>query len=271
MKGLVSDPTQPALFVDSGNLLFKADTLPPETVKTATSVAEGVLQATRKMGGTLAGVGSRDLAAGLDFLRKQHSPPAFTWLSLNVVDPVSGKPLFTPVLFKQAGTLKIAILALTDHNLASQQGNGFKVVAWRDVLPRALTALQGKADFILLLSNYSVIENKVIAETCHDLDLILQSGHVAGNMQPFQIAQTLIAQTDTKGKYLGVLDINWQIHGHWNEMDNPSQPPLGAGKKSSSFSNRFIAITPSIASDPEIDAIVQQSIHNTDIAQRLAH
>ena len=258
------------MFVDSGNLLFKAETLPPETLKTATLVAEGVLQATRKMGGTLSGVGSRDLAAGLDFLRKQHTPPAFTWLSLNVVDPVSGKPLFTPVLFRQAGTLKIAIMALTDHTLAPQQGNGFKVAPWQDVLPRALAELQGKADFILLLSNYSVIENKVIAETCHDLDLILQSGHVAGNMQPFQIAQTLIAQTDTRGKYLGVLDINWQVHGHWNEMEKPSQPPLEGGKKSSSFSNRFIAITPSIASDPEIDAIVKQSNHNRDMAQKPA-
>lgn len=265
VKMLVTDPAWPALVAESGNLLFKNDTLPPESLAPAKIAAEGIIQATTAMGGTFAGVGSRDLTAGEVFLRRQQHPSALSWLSLNVVDSAQGKPLFAPVLFKQVGQARVAILALTDHAPFIKASGSFKVLPWQEVLAKALASIEGKADFIVLLSNYDLTTNKEIANTYTALDLILQSGHVIGNMQPLLIEHTLIAQTETKGRYLGVLDIQWQGHGRWSE-DGRSPAGLAKDEKPSTFSHRFVPITPSTASDPGIEAIVQRTKNNLDKA-----
>jgi len=221
------------------------------------------MQAIRAMGGTLAGVGTRDLAAGLSFLQQHQKPPAFTWLSLNIVDPSTQKPLFTPVLRRQAGEMKIAVLALTDHTAFENKPGKFQVLNWRDILPDALAQARQDADFILLLSNYSFLENKEIARSCDTIDLILQAGHAVGNMAPILINRTLISQTETRGKYLGVMDIDWKGHGRWSE-GSPSQQTAEKELPQSTYTNRFIALKPSIPNEPEVEALLQKTQERID-------
>ena len=267
VKMLTTDPAWPALVAESGNLLFKNDSLPPESLTSAKIAADGIIQAITSMGSTFAGIGSRDLAAGESFLRRLHKPPAFSWLSLNILDPAQNKPLFSPVLLQQAGQIRVAILAVTDHAPFANTGRSFRVAPWKEVLPQALAGLKDKADFVIVLSNYDLTTNKEIANSCTAIDLLLQSGHVIGNMQPLLIEHTLIAQTETKGRYLGVLDIQWNGHGRWSE---DGRPPAGLAKDEapSTFAHRFIPITPSTASDPGIEALVQQTKHNLDKASQ---
>lgn len=267
INGLVNDPKLPALFVNSGNLLFKTDALEPDDAETAKIAADTVVQATRKMGGTLAGIGSRDLAAGLPFLRQHHQPPAFTWLSLNLLDPAKRTPLFPPVQYQQAGDLKIAVLALTDHNALSGRSDAYQAVDWRESLPEVLAAAEREAGFILLLSNYSFVENKEIARNHKSIDLILQSGHAIGNMHPILINQTLISQVEIRGKYLGVLDIDWQGHGRWHDGSLPPQPEK-SGEQLTVYSNRFIPLKPSVTNDPAIETLVRQTQQRIDALKK---
>lgn len=249
---------QPTLVVESGNLLFKADVVPPAELVAARIGAEAIANAIRRMGATFAGIGSRDLAGGIDFLRHLHQPPAFTWLSLNLVDPTSGQPLFSPLLHQQAGGLRLVVLGLTDHQaFADQALSGGSVLPWRQVLSQAVARVAGQADFVLLLSNYSYTENREIARACAGIDLILQSGHVGGNMHPIIFDRTLLAQTEIRGRSLGVLDINWQGHVPWREG---SAGRVSLSKpQPSTFSNRFIALTPALPDDPAIETLVRQT------------
>jgi 2',3'-cyclic-nucleotide 2'-phosphodiesterase (5'-nucleotidase family) len=258
IKGLVADPKQASLIIDSGNLLFKTETLASDNPEAEKIAATGIMQATRAMGGTLAGVGTRDLAAGISFLQQHQKPPAFTWLSLNIVDPATQKPLFTPVLRRQAGEVKIAVLALTDHTAFENKPGAFQVLNWRDILPDALAKAKQDADFILLLSNYSFVENKEIARSYDAIDLILQAGHAVGNMAPILINRTLISQTETRGKYLGVMDIDWKGHGRWNE-GSASQQISEKGLQQSTYTNRFIALKPSIPNEAEVEALLRKT------------
>ena len=265
-KGLAADPKQPALIVNSGNLLFNTESLAPSNLETARVTADGIVQATRMMGGTLAGIGTRDLAAGVAFLRQQQKSADFTWLSLNLVDPATGKPLFTPMLLRQAGGVKIAILALTDHTTQNNSGE-FRVIPWQDTLQKTLDKIRPEADFVLVLSNYSLAENQEIARSCSAIDLILQAGHVVGNMTPILIDKTLISQTETRGKYLGVMDIDWNGHGHWDEgAANPQSRKTG--QQLSTYTNRFIALKPSVNADPEVEALIQQTQRRVDQLQK---
>ncbi len=266
IKQLGAEPGKSALVVNGGNLLFKTDALEPNALETAKIAADGIMQATRMMGGTMAGVGVRDLAAGIEFLRQYQTPPAFTWLSLNLVDPSTRKPLFTPVLLREVGGLKIAVLALTDHRALQNKSGDFQATPWREALPDALATLRQSADFILLLSNYDLAENQDIARTCTAIDLILQTGHVVGNMSPLLINQTLISQAETRGKYLGVLDIDWNGHGRWNEANTPqSQPKNGLP---STYANRFIALKVSMPNDPAVETVVQKTQQRIEKLQK---
>lgn len=250
IKNLAADPGHPALVVNGGNLLFKTDALPANDLEAAKLTADGIVQATRMMGGTLAGIGTRDLAAGIPFLRQHQKPPDFSLLSLNLVDPATRQPLFTPTVMRQVGGVKIAVLAITDHTGPQGKAGEFRVLPWQDSLQETVAKIRHEADFILLLSNYSLDENQEIARTCSDIDLILQAGHAVGNMTPILINKTLISQVETRGKYLGVLDIDWQGHGHWNE--------------GTTYTNRFIALKLSMSNDPEVEALVQQTQQRVD-------
>jgi len=268
-KQLAAEARYPALIVNSGNLLFATDTLPADSVETAKITANGVIEATRKTGGTLAGVGSRDLSAGLAFLRPYHQPPDFTWLSLNLVDPKTNAPLFAPVTWRRVNGLTIAVLALTDHTAVTDQAGDIRAIAWQESLKAALATVQGKADFILLLSNYSLTENKAMARTHDAIDLILQSGHATGNMTPLLVNKTVIAQTEIRGKYLGVLDIDWNGHGRWSELTPPSGSAAALGdNRLSTYSNRFLPLTLSIQSDPEVEAVIKQTQRQLNSAHR---
>lgn len=252
LRGLATDPTQPTLLISSGNMLLKKEA-PPENLQTASVTANAVAQATRTMGGKVMGVGNLDLSAGLSLLKPLHQPPDFSLLSANLVAPGSTKPLFAPVSWAMAGDVHIAILGITDHQAVSG-GEGFQVLPWQDVLKKTLAAVQPTADFILLLSNYSLAENQDIARTFGEIDCILQAGHVIGNMVPIVIKNTLISQTDIRGKYVGVLDIQWNGHGRWKDTATGAD-----SSNTSAYSNRYVALKMSMRNDPTVEAIVKQA------------
>lgn len=254
VHGLVNDAKYPAILLSSGNMLFKKSYSSAEP-DIAAIAANTVVQATRAMGGKVMGVGSLDLAAGVPLLESMHHPPDFSLLSANLVDPGTGKPLFTPISRATAGELRIAILGLTDHHAVSG-GTGFQVLPWQEVLGQALAEAQIGADFILLLSNYPLAENQEIARKFDKIDCILQAGHVIGNMVPIVINNTLISQTDVRGKFVGMLDIQWNGHGRWQEATIASTT---AEANDSTFTNRFIALKMSMRNDPAVAAIVQQA------------
>ncbi|MGE4559519.1 MAG: hypothetical protein AB7E77_04930 [Desulfobulbus sp.] len=254
MHGLVNDAKYPAILISSGNMLFKKNYSPAEP-DIAVIAANAVVQATRAMGGKVMGVGSLDLAAGIPLLESLHHPPDFSLLSANLVDPHTGKPLFTPISRTTAGKVRIAILGLTDHH-AAPGGPGFQVLPWQEVLGQALAEAQTGADFILLLSNYPLTENQEIARKFDQIDCILQAGHVIGNMVPIVINNTLISQTDVRGKFVGMLDIQWNGHGRWRETAVASTATEAVD---STFTNRSIALKMSMRNDPTVAAIVQQA------------
>ena len=253
VKGLSNDPQFPALLINGGNMLFKKGVSAAE-MPAARIAAETILAATRTMGGSVMGIGDLDLTAGLPLLNGAHHPPDFNLLSLNLVQAGSDKPIFIPVRWQQSGALKVAILGLTDHTLVSG-GEGFQVIPWQECLERAVAEIKDKADFILLLSNYSLAENQDIARKIPAIDCILQSGHVLGNMQPTVVKNTLISQTEIRGKYVGVLDIDWNGHGRWREGTTVS----AGGEATSTYRNRFEALKLSLRNDPQVEALVKDA------------
>lgn len=252
IRGLTKDANFPALVISSGNMLINKGFFSAQ-LDVAAITAKAVVQATRAMGGKVMGVGTLDLKAGLPLLQSFHQPPDFTLLSANLVAPESKTPLFAPVFWASAGGLHIAIIGLTDHHEVSGQ-TGFTILPWEDVLESTLAAVGPKADFVLLLSNYPLPENQSIARRFDQIDCILQAGHVIGNMMPIVVKNTLISQTDIRGKYVGVLDIQWNGHGRW---ENSTAAATEASN--STFTNRYIGLKTSMRNDPAIETLLKQA------------
>ena len=265
---LTHDVKWPALVLSSGNMLLDKHFHPGKRQEAAIA-AETIAQTSRLMGNNIMGVGALDLAGGLPLIRSLQQPPDFTLLSLNVVDPSSHQPIFTPYRIISVNGLRIGLLGLTDNTEISQ-GEGFQVLPWKDSLEPVLDQVRSQADFIILLSNYSMTVNKEIAGTFGSIDCILQAGHVMGNFGPIITNKALIVQTNIRGKYLGVLDIDWQGHGKWKNTKDLT--PINRSLISSEPSmvdSSFVPLVPSIPNDPAILAVVTQA--QTRISNLRAH
>ena len=255
LQRLRQQDSTPLLVLDAGNLLFKQAALPEEPGKAeaARIRARGAVAANLEMGNRFAGIAAHDLAAGPGFL-KRITDKGFVWLSANLVEARTGERLFTASVTVQAGDLKVAILGLTDP--LSRTGEDWTLLPWQEVLPTLVSSLRSQADLIILLSNQSFLENRKIAAACPGLDLIFQAGYTLGNMPPVITGQTLITQTVTRGKYLGLLDIDWKGHGPWLHLAKGAVAP--DDRTLSTFNQRFVPMDATQTDDPAMSDFVDR-------------
>ena len=160
------------------------------------------------------GIAGRDLAGGIELLKEIQERQELNWLSMNLVDDNSRQPLFSPSVNIQVGSLTIAVLGLTDERVGKKD-EGYSILPWSEVLPEAVATAEAGADMVILLSSYPDRENKEIARTIQGIDLILQSGHASSNLPPQREGETLLTRVGSRGKYLGLMRINWTGAKKW--------------------------------------------------------
>lgn len=244
--------------MDAGNLLFKAGP-PPATAGAAEAArirAAGVVAIYRAMGLRHAGIGARDLAVGPAFLHSLAGGD-FTWLSLNLYDSRGERPLFPGFTLDRAGELSVAVLALTDHRDEATRGAGdYSIRPWQEVLPGALAQLRSQADILVLLSNYPLSENQAIVRLCPEVDLIFQAGHVMGNVPPIRAGNALISQSESRGRYVGLLELDWQGRGRWQERGGSLSVQKGGAV--SGYRQRFLPLGTSMPDSPALEAQIRQ-------------
>jgi 2',3'-cyclic-nucleotide 2'-phosphodiesterase (5'-nucleotidase family) len=212
IEKISTEQHKPHLFVDSGNLLFKQAQIPPGPSQEQLN-AEGIIKAYTAMQVDAVAVGPLDLAAGLALLQTSQKQ-GFPWLSANLLDQ-KGHPLFQPMLIKKIGKMKAGIIGLT--GAVSSLPTGITRADWQTVLPALIKKTTRQCDILILLSSLSPAENQEIAQQFPALHLILAADLGSGNMNPQQVNNTLITQTDRQGKYQGILTIDWQKSGRWGK------------------------------------------------------
>ncbi len=201
-------------------MLYKKKTINIKTELERLNIfAEAIVKSTNKMGLAAAGISAQDLAGGVDFILSQQKETSFQWVSANMMLHSSSETVFKPYIIKEIGSLKIAVLGITDHsiNLQPTDKGKIKILGWEQVLQSHLESLEKEADFIILLSSYPLSENERIARELKKIDLILQSGHSKNNLPPAKVGNTLITQTSSMGKYLGKLALSIHPGSTWGE------------------------------------------------------
>jgi len=207
ISALSAQSDTPAIFVDAGNLLFKPKASPATIDDEIT--ASGIMDIQQLMAVDAVAVGPHDLAAGIDFLLAARSK-GFPWLSANIVDR-NRVPLFAPSLTISRSGIDIGIIGLTGSGAPLPQGT--QLADWRETLPRQLRHLAQSSDMVIVLSTLSPAENVEMIKQHPEIDILITADHSQGNVAPTITGRTLTTQTQSQGKYLGQLVINW-LPGH---------------------------------------------------------
>jgi len=207
---------RPVLAVDAGALFFPLrPNGPPEPLR---ATAQGIARAMALMKMDAIGIAPSDLWAGAAFLselaRRHHLP----LVSMNLLDADGRAGLFPAYVLVRAGDLRVAILGITGRgDLPAEKRSDFRITPWQDHLPGVMDEVRAKSDLIILLSSAGQEENQDMARRFRDLHVIIQAGQGPGNLVPVNIDNTLLCRTASRGKYIGLLEIDWNISGTWGE------------------------------------------------------
>lgn len=195
------------------------------------------------------GIGSYDLAAGIDYLlEKQNSSSPF--ISANLADK-NNNLYFPPYTIVSFDDRKIGIVGLSGSNFISN--DPILTLNWRDALPDHLENLKQQCDFILLLSTMSKKDNELVAQRFPEINLIISSISSNGNLRPKRVNKTLITQTHSRGKYLGILNLTWSDEREWKHQDPKTKKVLPANTPGD-YTSRFIPLSSKIKDRDDIKA-----------------
>jgi len=206
------------LVLDSGDLLFKKfiAPLPDYELREASEKARLIIEAFNFIHYDAFGIGDDDLTLGKDFLVDLSKKATFPFLSSNLYDVESGRPLFQPYLVKEVKGLRIGIFSLLSPDLFRPDDpriKGLEVKPPVEVASTLVKELQSKSDLIILLSHLGYPKDMELAQVLAGIHIIV-GGHTGVNLlNPPVIKNSILLQTPSKGMYVGRLDLQLRYPG----------------------------------------------------------
>jgi 2',3'-cyclic-nucleotide 2'-phosphodiesterase (5'-nucleotidase family) len=199
--------------LDAGDLFFKKYLTPhPENeINSLSEKARLILKSFNLMGYHAIGIGDDDLSLGKKFLIDLSKISQIPFLSSNVIDEDSGKPLFERYLIRNIKGLKVGIFSLLSQDLFLGSSDPRKKgLILRDPVETAqemVRELGSQTDFIILLSHLGYPKDMELAQKISGIHIIV-GGHTGVHLStPPVIKNTIILQTSSQGKYAGRLDL----------------------------------------------------------------
>jgi hypothetical protein len=164
-----------------------------------------LLEATKALGVDALGVGVGDLAFGLDFLLDGARRNALPYLSANLAD-AQGRLVFESRRMVERGGLKLGLTSVLGKEL---NVSGATVLDIQPAVEQEVRALrEAGVDFVILLSNLGLEEDKRLAAAVAGVDLIFGSRTRRLQVDPLIVGTTAIFQAGSRGKYLGQVDLH---------------------------------------------------------------
>ncbi len=209
----VKEKEKGVFLFDSGDLLFKRYPNPilESDLKMLREKAQLIIESFNLMGYDAVGVGEDDLTLGKEFLVEMSKRANFPFLSSNLLDAETKKPIFQPYLIKEKNGLKIGIFSLISPECFSGPTDprlkGLVVQDPKIVGREMIEELQSQTDLILLLSHLGYPKEVDFAQANPEVRLIF-GGHTGTHLLYAPVIHhTAIVQTSPKGMYAARLDL----------------------------------------------------------------
>lgn len=201
------------MVLDSGDLLLPrlGPALSPRQRNQLRLKAHLIVKAFNYMGCDAVTVGETDLALGSGFLLKMAEEAHFPFVSSNLVDRETRKPLFKPYVVRELDGLKIGIMALISRDVFPAGGNqALKEFHLQDpslTVERMVGELRDQTNLIILLSHMGHREDRRFAQRVKGIDIIVGAHTGAALYNPAVVNETLILHNSAYGKTLGSIEI----------------------------------------------------------------
>ncbi len=215
-------------------------------------------------------LGNHEFDNPLSVLKQQQEWAGFPFLSANITDAKTGKPLFDAYKIFQVNDLKVAVMGLTTDDTV-KLGNpeyleGIKIESPIKVAAKLVPELRKKADIVVAVTHMGHYNNGnyggnapgdvTLARTVPGIDVVV-GGHSQNPLfQPDEQNGTLILQAHEWGKYVGRLDFVFK-NGDivWSEY---RLIPVNLKKKVKNAEGKTerVFIEEEIAQDPEMLAML---------------
>jgi 2',3'-cyclic-nucleotide 2'-phosphodiesterase (5'-nucleotidase family) len=178
-----------------------------------TAKAHLFIESLNLMGYDSLGVGDADLALGKDFLVDLAKKAKFPFLSSNLVDSESKKPVFQSSIIKEVNGIRIGIFSLISPDAFSGSEDprlkGLTIQNPVETAQRMTKELKANADLVILLSHLTYPKDMEMAQTVTGIHLIV-GGHSGVSLAyPPVMKDTVLLQTPIKGMYAGRLDLTY--------------------------------------------------------------
>jgi len=201
------------LILDSGDFLFKRylNPVPDNELKVIGEKAHLVIESFNLMGYDAVGIGEDDLILGKEFLLEVSKKASFPFISSNLFDETSGKPLFQSSLIKETHGLRIGIFGLFSPEFfkgpSDPRRKGLSIRSPIETAQALVKELRPKTDLIILLSHLGYAKDIELAQTVEGINIIV-GGHTGINLiYPVVIKNTVILQTASRGMFGARLDL----------------------------------------------------------------
>jgi 5'-nucleotidase len=232
---------------ESPNLIFvlPGDFLSPSTMSSLFQGSQMV--ATLNAAGLdLATFGNHEFDFGLEVTRERMRESRFTWVSSNVLDPVTGLPFggAAPFVLREYGGIRVAFIGLVtpETYTLSKGAAGLKfldpIQAAKEVVARARRA---KADLIVALTHQDMADDQQLAAAVPEIDVIA-GGHEHVPLDA-RVGRTLILKTGSDAVSLGRIDLTVTV---------------GKGGRRVESKWELIPVTDQIPEKPEVAGLVKQ-------------
>lgn len=172
-----------------------------------------ILKSFDLMGYHAIGIGDDDLSLGKKFLIDLSKKSNVTFLSSNVMDEDSKKPLFQRYVIKEVNGLKIGIFALLSLNVflgpSDPRKKGLDIRDPVETAQEMVGELGPQTDLIVLLSHLGYPKDVEFAQKISGIHLIIGSHTGIHLSNPPVIKNTIIFQTSSKGMYAQKLNLTF--------------------------------------------------------------
>lgn len=170
--------------------------------------AKYVMRLMNLIGYDAAGVGRLEMfkntakALAIDDIAK------FPLISATIARNTGHTPLFQRFLLKKTGAVTVGITSVTDTTCYIPDINrtyDFSILPWEHELRDVLAEMEGKADFIVVLSQMSRQDNAKLLESFPSVDLVIQGLGNAHFEQPIPVSGGYLVAPGDRGQFVGIV------------------------------------------------------------------
>ena len=202
---------KPLLILDAGDALV-IDYFGRESEREkARKRTEVVLKLYEKIGYDALNLGDTDIGLGVEYLRNLQKRVKFPFLSANLKDRKTGKPLFNPYLIKDVGGAKVGIIGLLTANVPSYLQKEMMNYLVEEPIKVAINMVNGPmshCSYIFALAHLTPSEIMNLAQRVSDISIII-GGQDRSLVFPNKISRSIVAQTDAFGFHVGRMNLRF--------------------------------------------------------------